>query len=116
MPDERDRSVSQDIDRESSEAPSPETHDGSQPPAAGKPGRKKNPNSQAARRDQNRIAQREFRLRKQQRIRDLEASVEILSGGKDEALSQLRKVLKGMNEMPTFHRARINGRYPRPHA
>lgn len=28
-------------------------------------------------------------------IRDLEASVEILSGGKDEALSQLRKVLKG---------------------
>ncbi|KAL6299126.1 hypothetical protein BKA93DRAFT_742929, partial [Sparassis latifolia] len=66
----------------------------SNPP--GKPGRKKNPNSQAARRDQNRIAQREFRLRKQQRIRDLEATVEILSGGKDEALSHLRKILKDL--------------------
>ncbi|KAI0771869.1 hypothetical protein BD413DRAFT_475186 [Trametes elegans] len=102
MPDDRDRSVSRDV--ESSEPPSPaETNNdgggGSQSPAVGKPGRKKNPNSQAARRDQNRIAQREFRLRKQQRIRDLEASVEILSGGKDEALSQLRKVLKDlMNE------------------
>ncbi|OSC99174.1 hypothetical protein PYCCODRAFT_1395633 [Trametes coccinea BRFM310] len=98
MPDERDRSVSHDI--ESSEPPSPAdtTHDGgnNQQPSVGKPGRKKNPNSQAARRDQNRIAQREFRLRKQQRIRDLEASVEILSGGKDEALSQLRKVLKDL--------------------
>ncbi|KAK1236671.1 hypothetical protein PQX77_000027 [Marasmius sp. AFHP31] len=83
----------------------------------GKPGRKKNPkcvihklsillarhpayvwqsSSQAARRDQNRIAQREFRLRKQQRIRDLEARVEILSGGKDEAMSEMRNILKGM--------------------
>ncbi|EPQ59928.1 hypothetical protein GLOTRDRAFT_103597 [Gloeophyllum trabeum ATCC 11539] len=61
-----------------------------------KPGRKKNPNSQAARRDQNRIAQREFRLRKQQRIRDLEARVEILSGGKDEALSEMREILKDL--------------------
>lgn len=61
-----------------------------------KPGRKKNPNSQAARRDQNRIAQREFRLRKQQRIRDLEASVEILSGGKDVALSEMRSILKDL--------------------
>ncbi|KAI0721870.1 hypothetical protein C8T65DRAFT_170219 [Cerioporus squamosus] len=96
MPNERERSVSQDI--ESSEAASPIDNERgtSQAPAAGKPGRKKNPNSQAARRDQNRIAQREFRLRKQQRIRDLEASVEILSGGKDEALSQLRKVLKDL--------------------
>ncbi|KAI0356632.1 hypothetical protein OH77DRAFT_1477874 [Trametes cingulata] len=98
MPAERDRSVSHDV--ESSEPPSPAetTNDAgtSQSPAVGKPGRKKNPNSQAARRDQNRIAQREFRLRKQQRIRDLEASVEILSGGKDEALSQLRKVLKDL--------------------
>ncbi|KAI9001203.1 hypothetical protein BD414DRAFT_574668 [Trametes punicea] len=98
MPDDRDRSVSRDI--ESSEPPSPAetTQDGgsTQHPTVGKPGRKKNPNSQAARRDQNRIAQREFRLRKQQRIRDLEASVEILSGGKDEALSQLRKVLKDL--------------------
>ncbi|KAE9410272.1 hypothetical protein BT96DRAFT_805563, partial [Gymnopus androsaceus JB14] len=62
----------------------------------GKPGRKKNPNSQAARRDQNRIAQREFRLRKQQRIRDLEARVEILSGGKDEAMGEMRNMLKDL--------------------
>ncbi|PIL36774.1 transcription factor [Ganoderma sinense ZZ0214-1] len=94
MPDERDRSVSHDI--ESDEEPSPDANGNSSQPPVGKPGRKKNPNSQAARRDQNRIAQREFRLRKQQRIRDLEASVEILSGGKDEALSQLRKVLKDL--------------------
>ncbi|KIJ56562.1 hypothetical protein M422DRAFT_22723 [Sphaerobolus stellatus SS14] len=62
--------------------------------APGKPGRKKNPNSQAARRDQNRIAQREFRLRKQQRIRDLEARVEILSGSKDETYVQMRDIIR----------------------
>ncbi|OCB84462.1 hypothetical protein A7U60_g8448 [Sanghuangporus baumii] len=62
----------------------------------GKPGRKKNPDSAAARRDQNRIAQREFRLRKQQRIRDLEARVEILSGSKEEVFAELREVVKGM--------------------
>ncbi|KAF8528901.1 hypothetical protein BU17DRAFT_73155 [Hysterangium stoloniferum] len=61
---------------------------------AGKPGRKKNPNSQAARRDQNRIAQREFRLRKQQRIRDLEARVEILSGSKDETYVQMHEIIR----------------------
>jgi len=72
-----------------------ESHAGdSHPP--GKPGRKKNPNSQAARRDQNRIAQREFRLRKQQRIRDLEARVEILSGGKDEVMGEMRNILKDL--------------------
>ncbi|KAL4081712.1 hypothetical protein V8B97DRAFT_81446 [Scleroderma yunnanense] len=59
-----------------------------------KPGRKKNPNSQAARRDQNRIAQREFRLRKQQKIRDLEARVELLSASQDEALTDLRGILR----------------------
>lgn len=77
--------------------------------------------SQAARRDQNRIAQREFRLRKQQRvgilrtrlyntlivtiqIRDLEARVELLSGGKDEAMSEMRNILKGVvlfQELPS---------------
>ncbi|KAL5508357.1 hypothetical protein ACEPAH_5976 [Sanghuangporus vaninii] len=62
----------------------------------GKPGRKKNPDSAAARRDQNRIAQREFRLRKQQRIRDLEARVEILSGSKDEVFAELREVVKDL--------------------
>ncbi|KAI0049565.1 hypothetical protein FA95DRAFT_833650 [Auriscalpium vulgare] len=88
----RERSVSGDLD---SEVGSPQDgHD--QDPPAGKPGRKKNPNSQAARRDQNRIAQREFRLRKQQRIRDLEARVEILSGGKDEALGEMRNILKDL--------------------
>ncbi|KAH8113371.1 hypothetical protein DFH11DRAFT_1689528 [Phellopilus nigrolimitatus] len=64
--------------------------------APGKPGRKKNPNSAAARRDQNRIAQREFRLRKQQRIRDLEARVEILSGSKDETFAELRNVVRDL--------------------
>ncbi|KAF8914100.1 hypothetical protein CPB84DRAFT_1861639 [Gymnopilus junonius] len=90
MPEDRERSVSGDI-----EDTDFESHAGdSNPP--GKPGRKKNPNSQAARRDQNRIAQREFRLRKQQRIRDLEARVEILSGGKDEALGEMRNMVKDL--------------------
>ncbi|KAF7301421.1 hypothetical protein MIND_00707400 [Mycena indigotica] len=66
--------------------------------APGKPGRKKNPNSQAARRDQNRIAQREFRLRKQQKIRDLETRVEILSGGADKAVTEMRNMLKDLME------------------
>jgi len=88
---DRGRSVSGDL--EDSDGGSPQDTGDNGP---GKPGRKKNPNSQAARRDQNRIAQREFRLRKQQRIRDLEATVEILSGGKDEALSHLRKILKDL--------------------
>ncbi|OCH88300.1 hypothetical protein OBBRIDRAFT_795349 [Obba rivulosa] len=95
--DNRERSVSGDI--ESSDVGSPGPNDGNDIGSShqpGKPGRKKNPNSQAARRDQNRIAQREFRLRKQQRIRDLEASVEILSGGKDEALAHLRKIMKDL--------------------
>ncbi|KAF5393869.1 hypothetical protein D9757_000185 [Collybiopsis confluens] len=83
-----DRGYSKDPDTDA------ESLEDSLPP--GKPGRKKNPNSQAARRDQNRIAQREFRLRKQQRIRDLEARVEILSGGKDEALGEMRNVLKDL--------------------
>ncbi|KAF9469062.1 hypothetical protein BDZ94DRAFT_1245276 [Collybia nuda] len=87
----RERSVSGDLDDSDFES---HNGDGSNPP--GKPGRKKNPNSQAARRDQNRIAQREFRLRKQQRIRDLEARVEILSGGKDEALGEMRNILKDL--------------------
>ncbi|KIP12825.1 hypothetical protein PHLGIDRAFT_113414 [Phlebiopsis gigantea 11061_1 CR5-6] len=93
MPAQRDRSVSGDLDDSDGDSIQ-DIGDGSLP--AGRPGRKKNPNSQAARRDQNRIAQREFRLRKQQRIRDLEASVEILSGGKDEALTQLRQIMKDL--------------------
>ncbi|KAI9466770.1 hypothetical protein BJY52DRAFT_1234245 [Lactarius psammicola] len=87
----RERSLSGDFD---SDGDSP--HELQDDAPSGKPGRKKNPNSQAARRDQNRIAQREFRLRKQQRIRDLEARVEILSGGKDEALSEMRNILKDL--------------------
>jgi len=58
----RERSLSGDFDSDFEEL-----HPLDDSPA-GKPGRKKNPNSQAARRDQNRIAQREFRLRKQQRV------------------------------------------------
>ncbi|KAF7352926.1 BZIP domain-containing protein [Mycena venus] len=85
MGTERSVSVDNDSDRESSSQP-------------GKPGRKKNPNSQAARRDQNRIAQREFRLRKQQKIRDLETRVEILSGGTDQAVNELKNMLKDLME------------------
>jgi len=89
---ESTRSLSRDL-----EDSDQEDHDeGSPSQAPGKPGRKKNPNSQAARRDQNRIAQREFRLRKQQRIRDLEARVELLSGNQDEALTDLRGILKDL--------------------
>ncbi|KAJ8698123.1 hypothetical protein PTI98_004863 [Pleurotus ostreatus] len=87
----RDRSVSGDIEDSDFES-----HEGDGGGNLGKPGRKKNPNSQAARRDQNRIAQREFRQRKQQRIRDLEARVEILSGGHDEALAEMRNMLKDL--------------------
>ncbi|PAV20725.1 hypothetical protein PNOK_0335200 [Pyrrhoderma noxium] len=94
MPDDIDldsRSLSQELHEDSDE------HDGKDSSAApGKPGRKKNPNSAAARRDQNRIAQREFRLRKQQRIRDLEARVEILSGSKDETFTELRNVVRDL--------------------
>jgi hypothetical protein len=87
----KERSLSGDFD-ESDDASHADINDNH----PGKPGRKKNPNSQAARRDQNRIAQREFRLRKQQRIRDLEARVELLSGGKDEAMSEMRNILKDL--------------------
>ncbi|KAF8520099.1 hypothetical protein JB92DRAFT_2896191 [Gautieria morchelliformis] len=85
------RSVSGDLD---SDGEFPDEMEGGSGQAPGKPGRKKNPNSQAARRDQNRIAQREFRLRKQQRIRDLEARVEILSGSKDETYVQMRDIIR----------------------
>lgn len=102
----RGRSESHDQDPESSDPGSP---DGSANAPAGKPGRKKNPNSQAARRDQNRIAQREFRLRKQQRIRDLEASVEILSGGKDAALAEMRKILKDLMQENQVLRSLLRG-------
>ncbi|KAF8592500.1 hypothetical protein K439DRAFT_1625854 [Ramaria rubella] len=85
------RSVSGDLDSDGEFADDNAHDDGLAP---GKPGRKKNPNSQAARRDQNRIAQREFRLRKQQRIRDLEARVEILSGSKDETYVQMRDIIR----------------------
>ncbi|KAF7355177.1 BZIP domain-containing protein [Mycena sanguinolenta] len=85
MGTERSASLDNDSDVESSGQP-------------GKPGRKKNPNSQAARRDQNRIAQREFRLRKQQKIRDLETRVEILSGGTDQAVNELKNMLKDLME------------------
>ncbi|KIY72925.1 hypothetical protein CYLTODRAFT_417435 [Cylindrobasidium torrendii FP15055 ss-10] len=96
MTESPERSISRDLDSDN------ESLNDAGP---GKPGRKKNPNSQAARRDQNRIAQREFRLRKQQRIRDLEARVEILSGGKEEVVGELRNVLKDlMAENQTLRR------------
>lgn len=52
-----------------------------------------------ARRDQNRIAQREFRMRKQQHIRDLEARVAILSGDRDERQEVMSLLIRNlMNE------------------
>ncbi|KAK4687397.1 hypothetical protein P7C73_g2728, partial [Tremellales sp. Uapishka_1] len=69
--------------------------------------------STQVRKAQNRIAQREFRLRKQQYIRDLEAKVEVLSGDKEERIDlmtllvrnllQENKDLRGMiKNMATF--------------
>ncbi|KIL00353.1 hypothetical protein PAXRUDRAFT_251978 [Paxillus rubicundulus Ve08.2h10] len=96
MPEDSTRSLSRDADLESDNDIESHADQDTQSQAPNKPGRKKNPNSQAARRDQNRIAQREFRLRKQQRIRDLEARVELLSGSQDEALTDLRAILKDL--------------------
>jgi hypothetical protein len=96
MPDDTPRSVSGELDPDSdieSHLDHADELGGGEP---NKPGRKKNPNSQAARRDQNRIAQREFRLRKQQRIRDLEARVELLSASQDEALTDCRAILRDL--------------------
>ncbi|ORY84074.1 hypothetical protein BCR35DRAFT_303120 [Leucosporidium creatinivorum] len=45
---------------------------------------------------QNRIAQREFRQRKQQYIKDLEARVELASSSRDEQLEQMRGAIKGL--------------------
>ncbi|KAI6105746.1 hypothetical protein F5141DRAFT_147162 [Pisolithus sp. B1] len=97
MPKEFLRSESREDDLDS-EIGSPADHESQSGQNYGpnKPGRKKNPNSQAARRDQNRIAQREFRLRKQQKIRDLEARVQLLSASQDEALTDLRAILKDL--------------------
>jgi hypothetical protein len=49
--------------------------------------------AQQLRKIQNRIAQREFRHRKQQYVKDLEARVELLSSSHDEQVEQLRGAL-----------------------
>ncbi|KAF8450826.1 hypothetical protein L210DRAFT_3756331 [Boletus edulis BED1] len=96
MPDDTTRSLSGEADFDSDNEFQSQGEQDTRSVGPGKPGRKKNPNSQAARRDQNRIAQREFRLRKQQRIRDLEARVELLSGSQDEAFTDMRAILKDL--------------------
>ncbi|KAG1820364.1 uncharacterized protein BJ212DRAFT_1339678 [Suillus subaureus] len=96
MPDDTPRSVSGELDPDSDIESHLDHGDELGAGEPNKPGRKKNPNSQAARRDQNRIAQREFRLRKQQRIRDLEARVELLSASQDEALTDCRAILRDL--------------------
>ncbi|KAG1755879.1 hypothetical protein EDB19DRAFT_2034509 [Suillus lakei] len=96
MPEDTPRSVSGELDPDSDIESHLDHADEQSVGGPNKPGRKKNPNSQAARRDQNRIAQREFRLRKQQRIRDLEARVELLSASQDEALTDCRAVLRDL--------------------
>ncbi|KAH8920883.1 hypothetical protein BT69DRAFT_1352045 [Atractiella rhizophila] len=68
----------------------------------GKPGGGKNAKESSknveARKVQNRIAQREFRQRKQQYIRDLEAKVELLSSNKEDQVEQLRAGVKAVLE------------------
>ncbi|KAG9317197.1 hypothetical protein JVU11DRAFT_1390 [Chiua virens] len=96
MPDEGPRSVSAEPDLDSEIDAQSHAEQDIRDSGPSRPGRKKNPNSQAARRDQNRIAQREFRLRKQQKIRDLEARVELLSGSQDEAFTDMRAILKDL--------------------
>lgn len=44
---------------------------------------------------QNRVAQREFRQRKLQYVKDLEARVEFLSGSRDTQLEALKAMLRG---------------------
>ncbi|KAF8325279.1 uncharacterized protein EI90DRAFT_3073689 [Cantharellus anzutake] len=92
-------------DEQRDKSAEPDTGDAS---GTNKPGRKKAATSnQAARRDQNRIAQREFRLRKQQRIRDLEARVEILSGSKEETHTHSRAIIQGLMEENSRLRALV---------
>lgn len=52
--------------------------------------------SAAQRKAQNRIAQREFRQRKQQYIRALESRVELLSSDHDTQVDRLRYALRGL--------------------
>nr|XP_018264594.1 uncharacterized protein I303_02766 [Kwoniella dejecticola CBS 10117]OBR86752.1 hypothetical protein I303_02766 [Kwoniella dejecticola CBS 10117] len=52
--------------------------------------------SSQVRKAQNRIAQREFRLRKQQYIRDLEARVEVLSGDKEERIELMTLLVRNL--------------------
>ncbi|WVR03908.1 hypothetical protein IAU60_000907 [Kwoniella sp. DSM 27419] len=57
-------------------------------------GEVKGSTSGQVRKAQNRIAQREFRLRKQQYIRDLEAKVEVLSGDKEERIELMTLLVR----------------------
>ncbi|KAK9895686.1 hypothetical protein P389DRAFT_67759 [Cystobasidium minutum MCA 4210] len=50
----------------------------------------------SARKLQNRVAQREFRQRKLQYVKDLEARVEFLSSSKDDQLEALKAMLRGL--------------------
>ncbi|KAK8861477.1 hypothetical protein IAR55_002298 [Kwoniella newhampshirensis] len=52
--------------------------------------------STQVRKAQNRIAQREFRLRKQQYVRDLEARVEVLSGDKEERVELMTLLVRNL--------------------
>nr|ODO02477.1 hypothetical protein L204_01213 [Cryptococcus depauperatus CBS 7855] len=52
--------------------------------------------SRHARKTQNRIAQREFRLRKQASIRDLEAKVQVLEGDKEERVELMTLLIRNL--------------------
>jgi hypothetical protein len=62
-----------------------------------------------ARKAQNRIAQREFRQRKQQYIRDLEARVEVLSGDKEERIELVMLLVKNLLKENKELRGMIKG-------
>lgn len=47
---------------------------------------------------QNRLAQREFRQRKQAHVKELEARVEFLSSSKDSQIEQIRAALQGVKK------------------
>lgn len=64
--------------------------------AAGREGASHEVSVEAERKEQNRLAQREFRQRKQQYIRALEARVELLSSDHDEQVDRLRYALRGL--------------------
>ncbi|KZT62380.1 hypothetical protein CALCODRAFT_505673 [Calocera cornea HHB12733] len=94
--DAMDQRAMSELDHDHSGSEDGHTSDHGDSGKGSRPGRKQNPDAQQQRRIQNRVAQREFRLRKQQRIRDLEARVEMLSAGQGQGYEQMRNILRAL--------------------